>query len=37
MLGSNVIVEQGNGPTQDGTTDCGLFSIATDVLLATGN
>ena len=37
MLGSNVIVELGNEPKQDGTADCGLFAIATCVSLATGS
>jgi len=34
MFGAKVEIEVVNGPKQDGTTDCGLFAIATCVSLA---
>ena len=37
MLGFKVVIELGSGPKQDGTTDCGLYAIATSVSLATGS
>ena len=37
LLGAKVSVELGNEPKEDGTADCGLFSIATCVSLATNN
>ena len=36
MFGVKVEVQVGEGPKQDGTTDCGLFAIATCVSLANG-
>ena len=34
MFGAKVKIEVADGPKQDGTTDCGLFAIATCVSLA---
>jgi len=34
MFGAKVGIEVVDGPKQDGTTDCGLFAIATCVSLA---
>lgn len=37
LFGVNVTVEMGSCPQQDGTTDCGAFTIATCTAQAYGN